>query len=196
MEPLENRWQFRVLCGVLGCFVLLLVLLPQPNIAKGGAVSRLAMLGAVALCLGMAVPWRFIVRAPLASPGRALGVISKLTGWSCLGFLPAAVVVGSWTGVLVCAVLPIATLGLWLGRTWAIWPWYGLAVGCWVFVAVVVFRWFSDEHAEAPGGAFEWGHSIHLVWMWLGLGLVLWREVRAWHVYSREQRTAPPLSTT
>ncbi|MEZ5979974.1 MAG: hypothetical protein R3F34_17420 [Planctomycetota bacterium] len=152
----------------------------RPSFDLGRAVA----IGVAVASIGMLVPWWRIPSFARATswPGRNLGFLSRLLGWGGACAIPALLVAGNWPVAAGCALLPVATLGLWMRKRWAIWPWYAVGLG---FVALAVWSAMvgvTDGGAAVQDAAYRSGRMggavLRTVVIAL-LGVFLLREVRA-----------------
>jgi hypothetical protein len=174
----------------LGALVIFFVQAPFPQ-EEDPTWRGLLLLGVFATCFGRAVPWgRWI---SLTSPGRSLGPLTQLLGWSGAGLLPISVRAGSWLAIGVCVLLPVSALALWRRRAWAAWPWYLIAAGTsylalWsVFVAIQLSR--TDDDWQAFNLSFVLLRVFFLAWV----TFVLVHETISW---SRTLRSRADLGSS
>lgn len=180
----------RVLFGVLALTALgILFSAPPAEFDAAERLQRALVLGGMAVAsAGLAVPWgRWLT---LVSPGRSLGFASRVLGWCGGSGLPAALAFGSAPAALACASVCVASIALWQGRLWAAWAWYAIVLAA-IAGAGARLVWILGGLATESESPYSAGQKLGAVFgavLWIGVGLVLWREITAW----RRARSANP----
>jgi hypothetical protein len=182
--PPRDSWIVRVAFGLLALVAIGMAFAPRrENHSAEEWVLLVVISGGVAFAsLGMVVPWYRI--APLArrlhAPGRYLGFLSRFVGWFGFGALPAVALGAPWWVLPLVALAPVATIGLWLRRSWAVWPWYLVALACAALGAVKVAHVVIDTYARMRGEAVD-GRGLGGAFAGLllvSLGVYVARETR------------------
>ena len=182
----------RILFAFLALTAIVLLFSARPaGFDEAEKERRLLLLaGMLVVGAGMALP---LGRAWAArSPGRTLGFVSKLLGWAGVGALPAAVALGLWALVPVCVLLPVAAIALWKEKAWAAWPWYAVAVGCFMASAALAVQ--AVTGGSAANTTFGQGQSagrILGISLYAGVGVTLVREIGAWRRNRRDPGAEP-----
>ena len=142
-------WLLRILF-VFTALVALGFLFSPPRRLAGPERVQQVLVGAGLLVwsIGLLLPWGRWIR--LVSPGENLGLFTRIVGWAGACGLPVAIAAGDLLVALFCAVVPVAALGMWRQRPWAVWVWSAL-IACGLVLNLVRFvrvAWGDDPELQ------------------------------------------------